>query len=118
MDKEKIISLFLRGGIAFSFIYAAVFAYLNPTNWIGYIPDFLTFGLDKLFFLKIHSVVDLILGLWLLWGKKLFYSSVVSAVIIFGIIIFNINSFDIVFRDVSIFLAAVALAVMSYENGR
>lgn len=118
MEKNKLASLILRLGIAFSFIYAAVFAFVNPTNWIGYIPDFLTFGLDKIIFLKIHSVLDLILGLWLLSGRKVFYSSIVSAVVLFGIVILNFGQMEVVFRDVSILLAAVALAMMSYENGK
>ena len=116
MEKEKAVSLILRLGIAFSFIYVAFSAYLNPTNWLGFIPDFITFGLDKEIFLKMHIAVDLILGLWLLWGKKLFYSSILSSIILFGIVILNLGSMEIVFRDVSILLAAVALAVLSYRE--
>ena len=118
MEKNKLASLFLRLGIAFSFIYAAVSAYLNPTNWVGYIPDFLTLGIDKLVFLKMHSAIDLILGLWLLSGRKAFYAPIVSAVVLLGIVVLNLGQIEIVFRDVSILLAAVALAVMSYENGK
>ncbi len=118
MEKEKIASWLLRLSIAFSFIYVAFSTYFNPTNWIGFIPDFLTFGLDKLVFLKIHAAVDLILGLWLLSGRKTFYASAVSTVALLGIVVLNLGQIEIVFRDVSILLAALALAVMSYENGR
>ena len=118
MEKNKLASLLLRLGIAFSFIYAAVSAFFNPTNWIGYIPDFLTLGLDKLVFLKIHSAVDLLLGLWLLSGRKEFYASIVSAVVLFGIVVLNTGQMEIVFRDISILFASLALTVMSYKNGR
>ena len=59
MEKEKIASLFLRLGIAFSFIYVAFSAFINPTNWLGFIPDYLTFGFSKEIFLKMHiAIID------------------------------------------------------------
>ncbi len=117
MEPQKTASLILRLGIAFSFIYVAISAFLNPTNWIGFIPDFATLGLmSKETFLMTHVVIDLILGLWLIWGKKTFYASIISAIFIFGIIIFNLGSLDILYRDITIFLAAVALAVLSYRS--
>ncbi len=116
MEKEKIISLLLRFGIAFSFIYVAVSAFLNPTNWLGFIPDFLTFGFNKELFLKFHATIDLILGLWLISGRKPFYASILSSIILFGIIILNIGSMEIIFRDVSILLMAIAFSVVSYKQ--
>ena|SRR3989344_5716041 len=116
MPAEKTISLLLRIGIAFSFIYVAFSAYFNPTNWIGFIPDFATLGLmSKAVFLKIHVFIDLALGLWLLSGRKTLYASVISALFLASIILFNLGSLDILYRDVSILLSAVALAVLSYE---
>ena len=117
MEKEKAVLLILRIGIAFSFIYVAFSAFLNPANWIGFIPDFATLGLvSKELFLQIHAVIDLILGLWLLWGNKTFYAAIVSAIFLAGIILFNLGSMDTIYRDISILLAAVALAVISYKS--
>ena len=109
MEKEKLASLLLRLGLAFSFFYAAISAFINPTSWIGFLPEFLRGG----GMLTAFSISEIILGLWLLSGWKTFYSSVLSAIVIAGITVFNFGSFDIVFRDVSILLMAIALAVLS-----
>ncbi len=114
MEKEKLVSLILRVAIAFSLIYVAIAAFINPLNWVGYIPDFATLGLmSKETFLMIHAVIDLILGLWLLSGRWTFYASILSALFLAGIVLFNIGEIIVLYRDISILLAAVALAVLS-----
>ena len=112
---EKNISLLLRVGLAFTFIYAGITAYLSPSNWIGFIPLFIENFTSLETFLKFHSVFDILLGLWLLSNKKIFYASTLSAIFLTGIIIFNFASLDIIFRDIPILLAAIALAIMSKE---
>jgi len=109
MEREKLISLLLRLGLAFSFIYAAVAAFVNPSAWIGFLPEFLRGGGT----LTAFSVGEIVLGIWLLSGWKTFHSAVLSAIAIAGIILFNFGALDIVFRDVAIFLMAIALAVLS-----
>jgi hypothetical protein len=109
MKKEKLVSLLLRLGLAFAFIYAAISAFINPTAWIGFFPEFLR-GEGVL---MIFSVGEIVLGLWLLWGKKVFYAAILSALAMAGIVWFNFGAMDIVFRDVSILLMAIALAVLS-----
>jgi len=113
MIKEDYAKLILRYGIAFSFIYAGVAAYFSPENWIGFIPFFLREILPGNILLNIHSSFNVLLGLWLLSGKKVYYSSIVSAIALFTIIIFNFSSLDIIFRDITILLGAVALAILS-----
>ena len=109
MEKEKLASLLLSLGLAFSFFYAAISAFINPNAWIGFFPEFLRSEI----ILNVFGVGEIVLGLWLLSGWKTFYSSVLSAIVIAGITVFNFGSFDIVFRDVSILLMAIALAVLS-----
>jgi hypothetical protein len=106
-------SFFLRIGLAFVFIYAAVSAFLNPQAWIGFVPAFITNTITRAYFLFLHEVTNMIIGIWLLSGKKTFYAAVVSAIALAGIILVNLGSFLITFRDVGLFFAAVALAVMS-----
>ena len=115
-DKNSTISLFLRLGLAFSFLYAGIAAFFNPLAWVGYIPVFLRDMISEGILLNLHSAFNVLLGLWLLSNKKTFYAAVVSAIALFAIIISNIVLFDIVFRDVSILLAAVALAILSYTK--
>lgn len=115
IDKQKTPPLYLRIGIALTLIYAAIAAFITPDNWIGFIPDFISNIIPATTFLFTYSLFELGLGVWVLSGKKTFYASSLSALTMLGIIVFNTGSFDIIFRDISIFLAAVALAIMTYE---
>jgi len=114
--REVLVSFFLRSGLAIVFFYAATSAYLNPQDWIGFIPQFVRNIIDPTLFLHIHSAAEVILGLWLLSDKKTVYAASISALSIFTIIIFNPGALDIIFRDVAILFAAIALAILSYKN--
>ncbi len=115
MKKEYLARLLLRIGLTFVFFYAGIAAFVNPNNWVGFIPNIGNF-ITKAILLQVHSAINLILGLWFFLNKKIFYASIISGIFLFGIIIFNLNSFDIVFRDVAILLMAIALSVLSYRN--
>ena len=115
MNKQYLSTLFLRLGLAFVFLYAGIAAFITPNNWVGFIPNIGNF-ITKAIILQIHVAVNVLLGLWLLSNKKIFYASSVSSVFLFGITIFNISQFDIIFRDVAILLSALALAVLTYEK--
>ena len=104
---------FIRIGLAFVFIFAALSAFFNPQAWIGYVPSFVTNFVTRAFFLFFHDVINLALGIWLLSGKKTFWAAVVSCIVLAGIIITNLGAFLVTFRDVGLFFAAVALAVLS-----
>ena len=67
-------------------------------------------------FLPIFSVYEIALGLWLLSNKKTFYAAILSALTMAGIVIFNLQGMNVVFRDVTIFFAAAALAVLTKDN--
>ena len=112
MEKEKLVSLLLRVGIAFSFFYAAIASFVNQAAWIGFFPEFLQSEL----ILNVFSIYEIIIGLWLISNWKVFYSAILSALSILGIIIFNFSAMDIVFRDFTILSASIALAVLSYER--
>jgi hypothetical protein len=109
-------SFFLRLGLAFTFLFAAISGFLNPQAWIGYIPGFIGNFITRGYFLLVHDMLLFILGVWLLLGKKTFYSAIISCLFILGIILANFGSFLITFRDVGLFFAAVALAVMSRKE--
>ena len=116
MENNKLISLLLRAGIAFSFFYAAIFSFVNPTNWIGFFPSFLTNLIPGVILLPIFSVYEILLGLWLISNKKIFYASVLSSMTLFSVVIFNLGVLDIVFRDISILFASIALSFLSREE--
>ena len=108
----------LRLGLAFSFFYVASASFQNPTSWIGFFPQFLRDLAPAETLLTGFSIYEIILGLWLLAGKKLVYSSWLAAATLFGIVVFNWGAMEIVFRDVSLGLAALALAALHYPFKR
>ena len=114
--REKFVSFLLRAGIGFSFLYVGVMAFINPDAWIGFIPSFVEIIISRELFLIFHGILDLILGLWLLSGWKVFYASIVSGVLLFFIVIFNLVSLDVIFRDITILLAAIALGILSKDK--
>ena len=116
MDKTKLMILLLRIGLTFVFLYAAIASFIEPQNWIGYIPSFMRNAISDSILLPGFSVYEIILGLWILSGKKLFYSSILASATLFGIIIFSLSQFDVTFRDVSILLTALSLAVYSFRE--
>ena len=116
MNRNQIIFLLLRIGVAFAFFYAAVSSFLAPNNWIGYFPQIMRNLVPADILLPLFSIFEIILALWILWGKYLFYSSLLASVSLLGIIIFNFSQMDVIFRDVSILLTSVALAVYSYPK--
>lgn len=111
-NKKEVAVFFLRIGIAFVFLYAGVAAFLNPNDWVGFIPNIGNF-ITKAILLQIHIFFNLILGVWLLSNKKIFYASIISGIAVFFIIILNIGAFDIIFRDVAILTGIIALGILS-----
>jgi len=121
MEKRKYIflltSFLLRSGIAIAFFYAALASFLDPLSWISFIPSWVRDIAPAKMLLTIFSIFEIILGIWLLSGKKIYASSIIASITLFGIIILNIANMDIVFRDVPILFASLALAVMYKEPG-
>lgn len=105
----------LRLGLAFAFIYPAVSAWFNPYAWIGYFPslvlDFV--GSGDILLLHAFGVTEIIIGLWLVFGRKIIIPSAIACIYLLGIIVFNLNQMDVIFRDISIF--AIALALVAQE---
>jgi len=112
----QLASFLIRAGLAITFLYASVSAFLDPGAWVGFIPKFIKEIINPGIFLHIHSVGEVILSLWLLSNKKIFYASIASALALIGIIIFNISALDILFRDIALLFAAFALAALSYKE--
>lgn len=117
MREEGIATLLLRIGVAFAFIYPAVSAYFEPLSWIGFFPDFLRdVAPSEIFLLNAFGIYEIIIALWILIARNIFIPSILAVIYLFGIVIFNLPSLDIIFRDISIMLMAVALAVLHYKN--
>ncbi len=116
IDTKYLISFFLRLGISIVFFYAAVASFLNPNNWIGFLPQWMRNIFPAELLLFAFSFYELILGTWLISGKKIFYAAILSSLTLFLIITSNISELDVLFRDIAILSSAVALILLSYKE--
>lgn len=115
----------LRIAVAFAFAYPAIDEIFDPASWLGYFPHFILATYDALIGvpLKLSEVVllhtfglfEVALALWVLIGTRVRIPAVIMALVLFAIVGFNLDpsNFSVLFRDVSIALAALALASMS-----
>lgn len=115
-NQQKLASLLLRLGLAGAFAYVAAASFYDPFSWIGFFPPFLREIIPAQILLTVFSVYEIILALWLLLGRKLFYAALLSAATLIGIVVFNLGAMDILFRDVALALAALALAALSRDE--
>ena len=70
---------FLRIGLAFVFLYSAISGFINPQLWLGYVPNFFGNFIARGYVLFAHDITNLIIGLWLISGKKTYWAAVLSA---------------------------------------
>ena len=114
---SKISSLLLRLALAFSLLYPAYGFWKHADAWIGYIPAFVKnasiltqMGISQNTLLVLIAGFHVVIALWILSGWRIFIPSLVSAVFLGSIVYFNQNQLDVLFRDISLALVALALA--------
>lgn len=105
----------LRIGLAIMFLYAAISSFLQPSEWLGYLPGFVAAMFDGELILKLFSVVEIALATWLLSGVYTRYAALFAAVMLIGITISNFSLLAISFRDIGLAFAALALAALGDE---
>lgn len=103
----------LRIAIAGAFLYPAIAALITPAAWLGYFPHFVLGIVPDTLLILGWSVIEAILALWILSGKKIFVPSLIACVLLAAIVIFNLSLIDIVFRDVALALVALYLTFTS-----
>jgi hypothetical protein len=116
---HKAAQLIVRIGVAFAFLYPPVDALGSPDSWSGYFPPFLlNSGIDTLVLLHGFGVIEVIIALWILSGWRVYVPAVIAAVMLVSIVAFNLSQFEILFRDLAIAAAALALAVDAWQRGK
>lgn len=105
----KLISLFLRLGLAFTFAYAAIDAFREPNAWISYIPSFTSQFISAKLALDLLSLAQLVLVVALLLNKYIKYCALAAFGFLLGLTIFNPSTFSVTFRDIGLALSAAAL---------
>lgn len=117
MKFNHISNILLRIGVAFAFLYPPIDALSNPDSWIGYFPKFIHGIVPDLILLHGFGVIEVIIALWILSGKKIFLPALVAGIMITSIVLFNLGNFEVLFRDLSIAIMAFALAFDAREKG-
>jgi len=113
MPRNKTARILLRVGLSFAFVYAAIAGFLNPAAWIGFAPVWILQHVPDNIFLTVFGALEITLAALLLFLKKPFYPALAAAGLLIGMVTFNLGALDIVFRDVSLAFAALALATLS-----
>jgi hypothetical protein len=109
--------LLLRVGAAFAFLYPPVAALLgDPYAWFGYFPPFLVGYVPDLVLLHAFGALEVVVGLWILSGYKIFVPALLATAMLVGIVVFNLSLFEIVFRDLSIAALTLALALINFPQ--
>lgn len=110
--------LLLRLGLAVAFIYPAVSAWFNPYTWIGYFPGFMLdiVGSNDLVLLHAFGLLEIAIGVWFLYGKKLLIPSAVATLMLAAIILMHWRQMDVIFRDIPIALMSLALVFDSLRR--
>lgn len=100
----------LRIAISFTVLWAGVRGILNPTDWVGFVPEFVGNFIEPEIFLIAHGFLwifvaaGLIAGFWRPFLSFVAFVGFVSILIFYGID-------DITFRDVGLALTALVLFV-------
>ncbi len=108
-----IVWFLLRFGVAFTFLYASISAFINPDPWLAYFPGFLRNTFSDSFLLSTWGTGELIIGIWLISGYHIFIPSALSAILMIGIFVFDSESLPITFRNVCILCTSLSLAIMT-----
>lgn len=111
MTKKYLLNL----GLAFTLLYAGISALVTPSDWVGFVPAWVTsFGLSRELALHAHSAAEILLGAGLLFNYRVKIVAGLAALDMLAILLaggFSASVFLITFRDVGLFLAALYLAV-------
>jgi uncharacterized membrane protein YphA (DoxX/SURF4 family) len=111
-DQAKAV-LCLRVGLAVVFAYAAIDAFRHPLDWTYFIPHFMTHTVSAATILHAVSVLQLIIAALLVVGVWLRVAAAAIVALLLGIVILNMSSFSIIFRDVGLAAAALALLFLA-----
>lgn len=101
--------LLLRAALALVFLYASISSFVHPDDWVGYLPQFARDHFNAHLLLHGFSVVEMVVALWLIWGKYVQWAALAAAALLAGIIVSNFSLFVITFRDAALLIAALAL---------
>ncbi len=106
----EVAHLLLRVGVAFAFLYPPIMAVGDPVSWMSYFPSFVRdLPINTTLLLHAFGVVEVAIALWLLSGVRIRIPAALAALMLVAIVIANPSDFEVLFRDLTIAAAALAL---------
>jgi len=114
--RREAVDILLRLGTAFTLFFPATDAFLNPYRWIGYIPEFLQDFTSPMLVLQVFGVFQIVLALWILSGRNIVSVSLVVTGMFLCAVFFNTDEFDVFFRNISLSVMPLALALLHYQK--
>lgn len=103
--------LFLRLGTALALLFPAIDAFLNPYSWVAYVPQLFGGIVPDMVMLHTFGIIEIVLGVWILSGRRIFWPSVAATVLILLVVLFNLGDFEVLYRDLAIAAMTFALAI-------
>ena len=101
----------LRGGVAFVFLYAAVAMVVQPDDFIGYFPSFMGARTDADLLLAGFALYEMAIAAGILSGRYTYPASLLATATLAAIVVVNVDAFDVLFRNVAIACATLAIAL-------
>lgn len=100
----------LQLGLAFVFLYASLTTLVDPLQFATYVPSWLSMpGMGPM--LRCFACFELALAMALLTRRFARHAALVAVMTLVGITATNPDEFEVLFRNVAIICAALALAV-------
>lgn len=115
-NPPKLASFILRISLALPFLYAAISSTLQPESWAGFLPSFIRNLLPVSLLLGAFSFYQACLTFWLFSGWRTKEAALFASATMVAITLANITLLDIVFRDIGLLLAALALYILQIKK--
>jgi hypothetical protein len=109
----------IRFSIVFIFIVFGVWEFIAPQYWVVFVPKFVSAVFNPLFATRIHGLLLISLGIFLILEFKKFIISIISTLIMLSVVIsvFIYYGFsDTLVRDIVILLCTSSLILSSRKN--
>jgi hypothetical protein len=90
-------------------------AICDPVSWLLYFPSFLKDNIPHIPLSLTFAGGELILAIWIILGKRIFIPSILTSILLLSIILFNLDKFHVLFRNIAILSATIALTIHSYS---
>ena len=109
--------LILRIGVAFAFLYPPYAALIDSYSWLAYFPGFVhSWDINQLLLLHGFGILEVVIALWLLSGYRIVIPATLATLMLLGIVVFSWADLDVLFRDLSIAAASLALAIDAWQK--